>query len=175
MSEEQMRKEFEAWCPVANQRDSSGDYVEPFARAYWRAWKAALSAEPTSQIMNSQNNFDSALRSPGNWRVGLFWSSSNPEKKVRCLAEGDEEISEYESRKDFIQWLAATQPQAPQGAVTPEFKLVPIEPNDAIINAMNESYFDGSSCEPGTVHYEIWVQTYKAAISAAPETPEVRK
>jgi hypothetical protein len=40
------------------------------------------------------------------YRVGWFWSSANPENKVRCLAEG-KEIFEYEKRGDFIEWCDA--------------------------------------------------------------------
>jgi hypothetical protein len=51
------------------------------------------------------------------YRVGWFWSSANPSKQVRCLAEGAE-IAEYEKRGDFIRWCDVTpQPIAAAHAV----------------------------------------------------------
>jgi hypothetical protein len=46
------------------------------------------------------------------YRVGWFWSSANPDKQVRCLAEG-KEIAEYEKRGDFIGWCDAATIQEP--------------------------------------------------------------
>ena len=40
------------------------------------------------------------------YRVGWFYSSSDPSTLVRCLAEGDE-IAEYEKRSDFVKWCDA--------------------------------------------------------------------
>jgi len=43
---EQMRKEFEAWCSDSLQRDPDGSYKQPFTRAFWLAWQAALATQP---------------------------------------------------------------------------------------------------------------------------------
>lgn len=39
------------------------------------------------------------------WRVGLFWSSGSPGTKVRMLADGRDQIAEYQNHKDFIEWV----------------------------------------------------------------------
>lgn len=41
------------------------------------------------------------------WRVGLFKSSSDPRKEVRCLADGINRIAEYEKHHSFIRWIDA--------------------------------------------------------------------
>jgi hypothetical protein len=87
---------------------------------YWQARaekaEAALATQPQApQGGMTQDDYDPTLWNPGVWRVGLFWSSSNPSRKVRCLAEGEAEIIEYEARSDFIQWLAAPT-ETPEGA-----------------------------------------------------------
>lgn len=46
MNAEEMRKEFEAWCPDSVQRESDGGYKQPFTRAFWKAWQAALATQP---------------------------------------------------------------------------------------------------------------------------------
>lgn len=38
------------------------------------------------------------------WRVGEFWSSAYPDKKVLCLAQGDD-LVEWAKRSDFIRWV----------------------------------------------------------------------
>jgi hypothetical protein len=44
---EQMRKEFEAWCTDSTEKSSDGLYYkQPFTRAYWKAWQAALATQP---------------------------------------------------------------------------------------------------------------------------------
>lgn len=39
------------------------------------------------------------------WRVGEFYSSSTPTKKVLCLVLGDD-IERDEKREDFVQWVS---------------------------------------------------------------------
>lgn len=41
---------------------------------------------------------------PPKWRVGEFWSSADPDRKVLVIAEGKEIVS-YPKRVDFIRWL----------------------------------------------------------------------
>lgn len=43
---EQMREQFEAWCPDSIQREKDGSYKQPFTRAFWKAWQAALATQP---------------------------------------------------------------------------------------------------------------------------------
>lgn len=38
------------------------------------------------------------------WKVGLFWSSSDPSRQVLVLAEGAN-IEAYERREDFVCWV----------------------------------------------------------------------
>lgn len=81
-------------------------------RAHIAKLKVAAEADAAGAVLT-----DPALRHPGPWRVGLFWSSSNLDQKVRCIAEGAEQIEEYEKREDFIQWLAAPYPAPARLAV----------------------------------------------------------
>jgi len=69
-------------------------------------------------------------------------------------------------------WQAAlaTQPQAPQGAVTPGFQLVPIEPTDAMLLAGATSIIEGQDSRPGTSWAEEAGMAYKAMALAAPKT-----
>ncbi len=45
---------------------------------------------------------------PPAWKVGEFWSSADPHKKVLCLTEKMGEAAEWEKRKDFIRWVYPT-------------------------------------------------------------------
>lgn len=50
-----------------------------------------------------------------NWRVGVFWSSSTPNKQVRLLAEGQDEIEDMTKHRDFVRWeYCSDLPQANQ-------------------------------------------------------------
>jgi hypothetical protein len=56
----------------------------------------------------------SASGETSGWRVGEFWSSANPDKKVLMLAEGTKEIYSYGKHPDFIRWVDG-RGAAPQG------------------------------------------------------------
>jgi hypothetical protein len=51
----------------------------------------------------------------GPWRVGLFKSSSDPDKLVRMISEGAKEIVEHGRHKDFVRWLTPAQPEPTAG------------------------------------------------------------
>ncbi len=68
----------------------------------WEAWRQANPDAVLALL--------TALR-PYVWRVALFWSSSNPTRKVRMIANGHNEIEEWQQRSDFIQWETTTQPK----------------------------------------------------------------
>lgn len=47
MSSEQIRREFEEWCGVADlRRDEDGDYLNDRVRGCWEGWKGAISSLP---------------------------------------------------------------------------------------------------------------------------------
>ena len=50
---------------------------------------------------------------PKDWRVGMFFSSSNPRKQVRVLADGHAQIAEYEKHHSFVRWIDDAAPQQP--------------------------------------------------------------
>jgi hypothetical protein len=42
------------------------------------------------------------------WRVGEFWSSARPDKKVLVLSDGAREIESHGKHKDFIRWVGSS-------------------------------------------------------------------
>jgi hypothetical protein len=50
---------------------------------------------------------------PKDWRVGMFFSSSNPRKQVRVFADGHAQIAEYEKHHSFVRWIDDAAPQQP--------------------------------------------------------------
>lgn len=83
----------------------------------------------------------------------------------------------------YAELCLATQPQAPQGAVTPGFRLLPIEPTMEMYEAAGEELY-GHSREKSIEwakedKFESYAQTgmeaWRAMVKVAPETPEVQK
>lgn len=60
-----------------------------------------------SWIFDRVKKLEAAKNLPADqpWRVGEFWSSATPGKKVLCLAEGAD-IVEWAKRADFIRWVS---------------------------------------------------------------------
>ena len=58
-----------------------------------RRIKAALAATLEAKQSEQESDF----------RIGLFWSSSNPTNKVRCLTPHIGVVAEWEKREDFIE------------------------------------------------------------------------
>lgn len=42
------------------------------------------------------------------WRVGEYWSSANPDKKVLVLSTGSQEIQRHAADSSFIRWVAGS-------------------------------------------------------------------
>lgn len=125
----------------------------------------SVGAEPLEDIHGSLTapsvplgggEVDPALRHTGPWRVGLFWSSSSPTVKVRCLAEGADQIAEYEKRADFIEWVAL---QAQDAA--------PVEPTDEDLWELRRQ----SKADPRCADQHWFILFARAAIAASKPVP----
>jgi hypothetical protein len=67
---------------------------------HWNGMKVCIEAALAAKAEQS----NSAGSAP--YRVAEFWSSANPDKKVRMLAEGDD-IEQWGKHGDFIRWVDA--------------------------------------------------------------------
>lgn len=65
-------------------------------------------AKASAKFMSLLNKYTTGMTpvpdDPG-FRVGWFWSSSDPTLRVRCLIENTAKIAEMEVRPDFIEWI----------------------------------------------------------------------
>ena len=56
---------------------------------------------------------------PPTWKLGEFWSSADPRKKVLMVATGASEITEYGAHRDFIRWVTEGSPTKNTAAPQP--------------------------------------------------------
>lgn len=127
-------------CPDPGACDRSG-CCNPGGRCEEAAPVVPVAAQPNYSNNSSSSNsveFDgiktqTALQVPGlpTMAIAEFWSSANPDRKVRMLAEGDVEIEAWGKRSDFVRWIYLSAPSLeaqPAGEVIPAEKLCALLP-----------------------------------------------
>ncbi len=106
------------------------------------------------------------------WAIAEFWSSANPGRKVRMLAEGDAEIKAWGKRGDFIRWAYPAAPAA-AGSAAPSGEVQMPEPKEGEKGwrpACCDGGEEGSSCcDGGCAANQELAELRRAAITATKE------
>lgn len=85
--------------------DFSLEYMRRKASRFDGDVEYVVKCESLISIITELQTFRKSSGVTPMYRVGLFWSSSDPTKQVRHLSEGVEEISRDEKHHSFIRWL----------------------------------------------------------------------
>jgi hypothetical protein len=121
----------------------------------------ALSAIEQIRVAGAARQSEDPADQP--YRVALFWSSANPGKKVRMLAQGDD-IAQWAKRSDFIEWVD----------ISPA-------PSHTIVMDMLRKAMDRAGLEPGSLRGELagnffgeWTRVFPQAPGLATATASDR-
>lgn len=189
MSAEQMRKEFEAWYVadaarqgveldaehmVSIRKGNTYGKDRVLLNGKWEGWQAAHSILPKDRAIQD------GRRNCSSFEVLALDKGLN--EHALTIRSAQENLSDTTVIKAFMPALS-TQPQAPQGAVTPGFRLLPIEPTMEMYEAAGEELYgyprekavEWAKEEKFESYAQTGMEAWRAMVKAAPETPEGKK